>query len=98
MSVDGTWDMSLNTPMGKQEGKLHLSADGDALTGKMEQMGNSVDIANGKVAGDTLTWEASITTPMPMTLNFEGKLDGDKITGSVGLGAFGNADFEAVRA
>ncbi len=98
MSADGTWNMTLNTPMGKQEGTLNLATDGGSLTGTMEQMGNSVEIANGSADGDTLKWDASITTPMPMTLNFEGKVDGDKMTGSVALGAFGNAEFEATRA
>lgn len=98
MSIDGTYNITLNTPMGKQDGKLTLKADGDTLTGNMEQMGNSVDLANGKVDGDKLTWDASITTPMPMTLKFEAALDGDNIAGDVELGAFGKASFEGTRA
>ncbi len=98
MSIDGTYNMSLNTPMGKQEGKLTLKADGDTLTGTMEQMGNSVDLVNGKINGDSLTWEASITTPMPMTLKFDAKHSGDSVSGEVELGAFGKASFEGTRA
>ncbi len=97
MAIDGTYDMSLNTPMGKQEGKLHLAVDGGALTGSMEQMGNKVDLANGKVDGNKLSWEASITTPMPMTLKFEAEHEGDTVKGDVELGAFGKASFEGTR-
>lgn len=98
MSVDGTYNLTINTPMGKQDGKLTIAADGGALTGTMEQMGNTVDIANGTADGNNLTWEAAITTPMPMTLKFAAAVDGDAISGQVELGAFGKADFEGTRA
>jgi hypothetical protein len=39
-----------------------------------------------------------MTQPMPIKLEFTGKVTGDKIAGSVKLGAFGNASFEGTRA
>ena len=39
-----------------------------------------------------------MTQPMPIKLEFTGKVAGDKISGSVKLGAFGNASFEGTRA
>jgi len=50
-----------------------------------------------KVAGDTLTWSSAITSPMPMTLEFEATVAGDAMTGNVKLGAFGNAALNGVR-
>ena len=35
MSVDGTWELTIDTPMGAQKGNLTLASDGDSLTGKM---------------------------------------------------------------
>jgi hypothetical protein len=52
---------------------------------------------SGKVNGDTLTWSANITNPMPMTLEFEAKVDGDKMAGNVKLGMFGNAPLSGER-
>lgn len=101
MAVDGNWDMTLDTPMGKQSGKLVLARSGDTVTGHMEQMGNKVDLEDGTIndAGE-MTFTANITSPMPMALKATGTYHegDDKITGSVGLGAFGNAPFEATRA
>ena len=54
-------------------------------------------IENGAVDGDTLTWKAAITSPMPMTLEFSASVDGDAITGTVKLGAFGEAEFSGTR-
>ena len=35
MSADGTWNTTINTPMGAQNGTLTLTSDGATLTGKM---------------------------------------------------------------
>ena len=45
----------------------------------------------GKIAGDTLTWTLSVTKPMSIKLSFDAKVEGDKMTGNVKLGMFGNA-------
>ena len=84
--------------MGAQAMALSVKSDGGALTGSSSAQGNTVDIANGKVDGDTVTWSISITSPMPMTLEFNGKLDGDSLNGSVKAGSFGSFPFTGKRA
>ena len=56
----------------------------------------SVIVAGGPVAN--VSWSANLTQPMPIKLEFTGKVTGDKIGGSVKLGAFGNATWEGTRA
>jgi hypothetical protein len=98
MSVDGTWNITVNSPMGPQPSTLVLTADGDSLTGSQSAQGSTSPISNGKIDGDTLTWSNSITTPFPMTLEFTGKVDGDTLTGSVKAGSFGSFPFAGGRA
>src|ERR1700753_4234847 len=98
MSVDGTWNVTVNSPMGAQPSTLNLKQDGAALTGTQSAQGTTQDIANGKVDGDTVTWSNSITTPFPMTLEFTGKLAGDTLNGSVKAGSFGSFPFTGKRA
>jgi hypothetical protein len=98
MSVDGNWNITVNSPMGAQPSTLSLKADGATLTGTQSAQGNTADIANGKVDGDTVTWSNSITTPFPMTLEFTGKVDGDTLNGNVKAGAFGSFPFTGSRA
>lgn len=97
-NVDGTWNVTTNTPMGAQKGTLTLAADGDKLTGNMSGAQGSLDIQGGAVSGNDVSWKLDITSPMPMTLEFSGTVDGDAISGNVKLGAFGNAAFEGTRA
>ena len=98
MSADGTWNTTMNTPMGAQNGTMTLSTDGGALSGKLSGPQGEIDLEDGAVDGNSLTWKASITTPMAMTLEFDATLEGDNISGNVKLGAFGNATFTAERA
>ncbi len=98
MSADGSWNVTMNTPMGAQKATLDLKTAGDTLTGQMKGAQGTLELNDGKVSGDTLTWSANMTQPMPIKLEFTGKVDGDKIAGSVKLGAFGNASFEGTRA
>jgi len=93
MAVDGKWNITIKTPMGDQNGTLTLKQDGDALTGSMSGAQGDAPIEDGKVEGDKLTWKSKITTPMPMTLEFEGLTEGDVISGNVKLGAFGMSTF-----
>ena len=98
MSVDGNWNITVQSPMGAQPSSLTLKADGGTLTGTQSAQGNTADIANGKVDGDTVTWSNSITTPFPMTLEFNGKVEGDTLNGNVKAGAFGSFPFTGTRA
>jgi hypothetical protein len=98
MSADGTWTTTMNTPMGAQNGTMTLTTDGGALSGKLSGPQGDIDLEDGTVDGDALTWKASITAPMAMTLEFSATLDGDSISGDVKLGAMGNATFTGTRA
>ena len=98
MSFAGTWNTTMNTPMGAQQGTLTLEEAGGALSGKMVGAQGELEIKDGSCDGDNASWKADITSPMAMTLEFDAKLEGDKLTGNVKLGAFGNASFEGTRA
>ena len=98
MAADGTWNLTMNTPMGERTSTLTLSTAGGTLTGKQEAEGNTTDIADGTVNGNDLTWQVSITNPMPLTLTFNGTVDGDTLNGTADTGMFGSFPFSGTRA
>ena len=98
MSVDGTYNTTINTPMGEQKGQLTVNSDGDTFTGSMTGDRGTIDISDGTVDGNKLAWTAQISEPMPMKLSFTAEVDGDTITGNVQLGMFGNAPLNGTRA
>ena len=98
MSADGTWNLTMETPMGERRSTLTLSTAGGKLTGKQEAEGNTTDIADGTVDGNSASWKVSITNPMPLTLTFSGTVDGNSMTGSADTGMFGSFPFQGTRA
>jgi len=99
MSVSGTYDVSIKTPMGDQKGKLTVNASGDSFSGNVaSDMMGAMDIAGGTVSGNTLTWTMDMKVPMPMTLECEATVDGDAITGTIKAGMFGAMAMNGARA
>ena len=97
-NVDGTWDTIVKSPLGDQKSTLTVKSDGSSFTGSNAGAMGSVDIDDGKVDGDTLSWTMKMTVPMPMTLDCTATVDGDSITGSVAAGAFGSFPMTGTRA
>jgi hypothetical protein len=99
MSVAGTYDVVIKTPMGDQKGKLTVNPSGDRFTGSVaSDMMGSMEVADGKVAGNRITWKMDMKVPMPMTLEGDATIDGDAISGSVKAGAFGSMALSGARA
>jgi hypothetical protein len=95
--LDGDWDLVLTTPMGRRNATLSLKAAGGKLMGTQGADGRSAKIFDGTVSGNDLTWKASITTPMPLTLKFEGTIAGDEIIGEMGIDSIGRFPFTGSR-
>lgn len=84
MSADGTWKLTMQTPLGDRKATLTLASAGGALTGKLTgEEGNTTDIYEGKLDGSNASWKADITSPMPLTLTFTSTVAGDSISGNV---------------
>lgn len=95
--IDGVWETTVNSPMGQQKATLTLASDGNSLTGTMAGSQGTLDLFDGAIDGDSATWKANMTSPMPMTLEFSATVAGDEISGNVKLGGFGNASFKGTR-
>jgi hypothetical protein len=97
MSVAGSYDCVVKSPMGDQKSILTVNVDGDSWTGTNAGAQGSLECENGKVDGNTLTWTMDMKVPMPMTLEGTATVDGDTITGSVKAGMFGSMAMSGTR-
>ncbi|MCA1662286.1 MAG: hypothetical protein LC648_09110 [Novosphingobium sp.] len=97
MSVSGTYDCVTKTPMGDQKSKFTVNAEGDSFTGQQAGAMGSMDVYEGKVEGNNLTWKMNMTVPMPMTLTGEATVEGDTISGTIDAGAFGKMPLSGTR-
>ena len=98
MSVDGNWKITVQTPMGPQDTTVTLKSDGAKLSGtQVAPNGGSTELEDGTVNGDQISWNAKITKPMPMTLEFSGDVDCDTMSGKVKFGMMGSGSFSGAR-
>jgi len=97
MAVDGKWEIVINSPMGAQKAALDITTNVGSLTGTQTAQQGSGPLENGKVDGNSVSWSAKITNPLPLTLDFTGTVDGDKLSGSVKAGSFGSFPFTGSR-
>jgi len=99
MPVAGTYDVTIKTPMGEQNGTFAVVPDGDGFTGQVSNpMMGSLAVTGGKVDGNRLTWKMDMKSPMPMSLDCEATVDGDAISGTVKAGVFGSFPMNGTRA
>lgn len=97
MSVAGTYECVTKTPMGDQKSDVTIVVDGDTFTGTNAGAMGSMEMENGKVDGNKLTWTMNMKVPMPMTLEAEATIDGDTLTGTIKAGAFGSMAMTGTR-
>jgi hypothetical protein len=88
MSVAGTWNLTIDTPMGKQSAVLTLEETASGVTGVASADGESMPLDNVAVDGQRVTFKQAITKPMKLTVNFDLTVDGDTIGGKAKAGMF----------
>ncbi|MFE9864084.1 hypothetical protein ACFYPZ_15290 [Streptomyces sp. NPDC005506] len=82
MSVEGTWDLSISTPIGTIKAVVELRRQHSVLTGVAHGAGEEVPLAEVALDGDRLTWRQAVTQPMRLNLVFAVTVDGDTLIGT----------------
>ncbi|WNV87307.1 hypothetical protein [Umezawaea sp. Da 62-37] len=82
-SAEGTWELVVDTPIGKQHALLVLSTEDGVLRGvaRDRRHGGEVVLTDLVADGDRLTWAQAITRPMRLNLTFDVTVDGDTMSG-----------------
>jgi hypothetical protein len=94
--VQGRWNITIATPMGDKSGVLELRVDGSTLSGSLSHADHHVDISDGKIDGNRLSWRAKITKPMRLSFNFTAVVEENRISGTA-RHMLGTAPFEGTR-
>ncbi|GGQ58718.1 hypothetical protein [Streptomyces flaveolus] len=86
MSVEGTWNLSIFTPIGKINAVVALCEQDGILTGVAHGAGEEAVLADVTLAGDRLTWKQAITKPMRLNLTFDVTANDDTLQGTAKAG------------
>jgi len=96
MSVE-IWDCVTRAPFGDQASVLTIVRDGDRFTGTNVAPIGELPVIDGRIEGDRMIWKMPTEKPMRMTLVGKAVVDGDRLTGTVTMGAFGKAEMTGTR-
>ena len=96
--ADGEWNTVIKAPTGEQKTKLRVVSVGDAFMGEFSGPDGTVEITDGKVDRSSLSWSMAIAKPMRLTPAVGTTVEGDAMSGSVAVGAFGSFPFTGTRA
>ncbi|MBN2006527.1 MAG: hypothetical protein JXA21_24460 [Anaerolineae bacterium] len=97
--IDGTYDVTVETPMGALKGTVVLRQEGEALTGKFTIMGKEAEFSGGAITGNQCSFSGEMVTPlgnMPYTIN--GTVDGDTLAATAETQLLGKLAISGVRA
>lgn len=94
MTVEGTWVLSIDTPIGKQKAELFLARHGDRLTGTLADRTTTLEIIDGVVSGGDAAWKVVKTTnvlikKIRVPVTFTVTVTDDRMRGKVSAGRFG---------
>lgn len=97
MSLGGTYECSTKTPMGHQKGTLTIVPEGDTFTGQITGDLGTMELRNGTISGNTLSWKMKMTSPMPIDLDCKATVDGTDLTGTIKAGFFGTMQLNGTK-
>jgi hypothetical protein len=82
MSITGSWNISISTPIGKQSVRLELIETQGNVEGVATGEKETAPLLNPILEGNRLRWQQSITKPMRLNLSFDVIIDGDTLSGT----------------
>jgi uncharacterized protein YggE len=78
--ITGNWKADLETPQSKVQVSYSFKQEGGALTGTWQAAQSpTVEISDGKVTGDKVSFVVKMGANGGITFAHEGKIDGDEI-------------------
>jgi hypothetical protein len=94
VDFNGNWEGTFSTPNGDIQLVFHFKVDGAKLTGSVETPHGNIDIEEGKVEGDKISFKTHVNDS---EVNHSGTISGDTIQLGVD-GPWGHSDVTLKRA
>lgn len=82
MSFAGLWDITIATPIGKQEVALRIAEHDGQVTGFATQGDETVPLIDPRLDGQRLTWSQNVTRPMKLSIRFDVLREGHTLSGT----------------
>ncbi|MFH9176675.1 hypothetical protein [Streptomyces albogriseolus] len=81
-SLEGVWDLTVATPVGRIKAVVEFHWQDGSLTGVASGAGEDVPLRDITVDGPHVTWNQSVTRPLRLNLAFAVDVHGDTLRGA----------------
>ncbi len=99
MAVDGTYNVSVKSPMGDLDGTLTLRDEGGSLSGTVAGQMGTAEFSGGTVNGEEASWSMEVPGPLgKLKAKCRVTVNGDSLSGEVKAGFFGSFPLHGKRA
>ena len=96
--ASGKWTTTISTQIGEQAYTYDFKVEGEKLTGKAKSQFGDIEITEGKVKGDEITFVENVSFDgNAIRIEYKGKVAGDEIKFTRKVGEFATEDFVAKR-
>jgi hypothetical protein len=95
---DGTWNVTIATPIGKQVVVLEIATRDGAVRGTARQGAETVAFLDPVIDGNRMRWTQKVTRPLRLTLAFDVTVEGVSMTGTAKAGILPTSKLTGVRA
>ena len=97
--ASGKWTTTISTQIGEQAYTYDFKVEGEKLTGKAKSQFGDIEITEGKVKGDEITFVENVSFDgNAIRIEYKGKVAGDEIKFTRKVGEFATEEFVAKRA
>lgn len=96
-SVEGKWNVTVKGPTGAQSTEVTIRRVDGHWIGMQSGQGMESPMTELSIDGDAIRWINHVTKPMKLKVEFNGVIDGDRISGKCKAGFMGSYPFTAVR-
>lgn len=96
-SIDGSWQCRVETPVGPRTFHAELTPHEDRFEARVTGNFGEMEIEDGRLNGDVMTWTMAVTSPLPLNLTCTALVSGDRMAGSVSAGIFGKYPLTGTR-
>ncbi|HKU14790.1 MAG TPA: hypothetical protein VJQ52_10375 [Steroidobacteraceae bacterium] len=95
--MSGTWEFSVESPMGTRSNETIFTQSGDALSGKMVSPRGEVPLT-GTIKQDAINFTVNLNVQgQALQIDYSGTVTGDTMGGTVQFGSFGDGKWSGKR-
>ena len=95
--VSGTWELTVESPMGSRGSDAIFTQTGGTLAGKMVSPRGETPLT-GTISGDAVQWGINVNVQgQQLQIDYSGTVTGDTMSGTVVFGSFGDGKFTGKR-